>query len=68
MLKSEIERAVDSAFDKAHEKMQVVMEKELYPAVFANEYSHLRVKAVFNMQNAVIREAVKTVLSEILSE
>lgn len=68
MLKPEIDKAVDSAFDCALDKMHKFMERELYPSAFANEYSHLRVKAVFNMQNAVICEAVKTALSEILSE
>ena len=54
MLKPEIEKAVDSAFDSALDKMHKFMEKELYPSAFANEYSHLRVKAVFNMQNAYL--------------
>lgn len=68
MQKSEIEKIVDSAFDKALEDIRPAVNCELYPAAFANEYSWLRVKGVFDLQNAAIRKAVKEALSIIFND
>ena len=64
----EIEKIVDSTFDKAFESIRPAVNRELYPAAFANENSWLHVKSVFDLQNAAIRKAVKEALSAILSE
>ena len=68
MDKKKIEKIVDSAFDKALESIRPAVNRELYPGAFANEYSWLSVKNVFNLQNAAMRKAVKEALSIILSE
>ena len=44
MDRSKINSAVDSAFDSAFKNWSHQIEKELYPAAFADEYSWLRVK------------------------
>lgn len=64
----EIEKIVDSAFDKALDSIRPAVNSELYPAAFADEYSWLHVKSVFDLQNAAMRKAVKEALSNILSE
>lgn len=66
MDKSSIEKAVDKAFDESLQKIRPFVNKELYPAAFANEYSWLHVKSVFNHQNKAMREAMKMALCEIL--
>jgi len=66
MKKSEIERIVDASFNSALNEIQPYVNRELYPAAFANEYSWLRVKAVFDLQNKAMCAAVKNALSEIL--
>lgn len=68
MEKTEIEKIVDTAFDQAFSQIQSAVDKELYPAAFANEYSWLRVKKVFSLNNTAIRKAVKDALSAVLSE
>ncbi len=68
MKKAEIEKIVDTAFDQAFSKIQPVVDRELYPDAFANKYSWLRVKKVFDLNNAAIRSAVKDALSAVLSE
>ena len=68
MDKTSIEKAVDSAFDSSLEEIRPLINRELYPAAFANEYSWLKVKAVFDLQHSAIRKAVKRALSDLLSE
>ena len=68
MQKEEIEKIVDNAFDKALANIQPAVNMELYPAAFANEYSWLRVKSVFELNNVAMRNAVKDALVTILSE
>lgn len=68
MDKASIEKTVDAAFASCLEEIQPLINRELYPAAFANEYSWLRVKAVFNLQNEAISKALKKVLIEILVE
>lgn len=68
MTKSEIERIVDKSFAAALHEIQPCVNRELYPAAFANEYSWLRIKAVFDLQNSAMCTAVKNALSEILGD
>lgn len=68
MNRSEIEKIVDSSFDQALRAIRPRVDKELYPAAFANQYSWLRVKAVFDLQNQAMRAAVKDALSQLLAE
>ncbi len=68
MQKDKIERIVDCAFDKALAEIQVDVNRELYPAAFANEYSWLHVQKLFHLNNAAMRNAVKEALSEILGD
>ena len=68
MNRSEIEKIVDSSFDQALRAIRPRVDKELYPEAFANQYSWLRVKAVFDLQNQAMRAAVKDVLSQLLAE
>lgn len=68
MTKSEIERIVDASFKSALNEIQPSVNRELYPAAFANEYSWLRVKSVFDLQNRAMCTAVKNALSEILGD
>ena len=68
MQKSDVEKIVDVAFDKAFSEVAPAVSRELYPAAFANESSWLNVKRVFELNNAAIRNAVKEALSDILSE
>lgn len=68
MKKTDVEQIVDSAFDKALNAIMPLVNRELHPGAFANEYSWLRVKSVFDLQNAAIRDAVKESLSNILGE
>jgi len=66
--KAEIEKIVDSAFAKALSEIKPAIDRELYPAAFANEYSWLRVKCAFDLNNEAIRSAVKESLCAILSD
>lgn len=68
MNRQEIEKIVDTCFDRELGQIQQKVSMELYPAAFANECSWLRVKAVFELNNQAIREAVKTSLAEILNQ
>ena len=67
MEKNQIEKIVDSAFDKAFKEIQSSMNMELYPDAFANEYSYLRVKSALKLNNEAIRVAVKVSLVEVLA-
>jgi len=68
MQTAEIEKIVDSTFDKALREIQPKVNMELRPDAFANEYSWLRVKAVFDLNNSAIRKAVKDALVSILGD
>ena len=68
MNRQEIEKIVDTCFDRELAQIQQKVSMELYPAAFANEYSWLRVKAVFELNNQAIRKAVKASLAEILDQ
>lgn len=63
-----IEKTVDKCFDEALGQISGRVNMELYPDAFANEYSWLRVKAVFNLSNQAMRNAVRASLVELLSD
>lgn len=67
MNQNDIAKAVDLSFDKALSAIKPAIDRELYPAVFANEYSWLHVKAVFDLNNTAIRSAVKEALVALLA-
>ena len=68
MTKVDISKAVDTAFDSALDEIQGPVNMELYPDAFANEYSWLRVKRVFELQNVAMRKAVKIALTELFTD
>ena len=68
MDKEKINSVVDSAFDSSFENWSKQIERELYPAAFANEYSWSRVKNSMQVNNSFLKEALKHVLSELLCE
>lgn len=68
MKHEQINAAVDNAFDAALKAIQPRLERELYPAAFADSHSWLCVKNAIDLNNAAIRQAVKTALSELLPE
>ncbi len=67
MTKNDIEKAVDISFDKALSRIKPAINRELYPAAFADEYSWLRVQAALELNNAAIRSAVKEALVALLA-
>lgn len=68
MNKQEIEKIIDASFDAALSNIRNAVGMELYPAAFADEYSWLHVKAVFDLQNQAMRQAIKSALGELLAE
>lgn len=62
-----IEKTVDKCFDEAIGQISGRVNMELYPDAFANEYSWLRVKAVFDLSNQAMRNAVRASLVALLS-
>lgn len=66
MDRKKIEEIVDDCFDRELERIRCEVNRELYPAAFANEYSWLHVKALFDLNNQAMRRAVKSALAEIL--
>mgnify|MGYP001853006604 CR=1 FL=1 len=65
MDRSKINSAVDSAFDSAFKNWSHQIEKELYPAAFADEYSWLRVKNSVKINNEFLKAALKEALAEL---
>lgn len=63
-----INSVVDSAFDTAFSNWSNQIEKELYPSAFASEYSWLRVKNSFEINNKILKNALKQALSELLTD
>lgn len=65
MDKKEIEKIVDRSFNAAFSNWSNQIEKELYPAAFANEYSWIRVKDSIELNNQLLKESLKLTLIEI---
>lgn len=68
MTSDEINLIVDEAFDAAFSQWSKQIEKELYPAAFADQFSWLRVKGAISINNAALKNALKASLSRLLSE
>lgn len=68
MTSDEISAIIDESFDSAFSQWSKQIEKELYPAAFADQYSWLRVKGAMSVNNAALKKALKLSLSRLLSE
>ena len=66
--RSEIEKLVDESFEKAFNNIRAQVDRELCPNAFADQYSWLRVKTVFELQNQATCAAVRSALSQLLAE
>ncbi|WP_302626774.1 hypothetical protein [uncultured Eubacterium sp.] len=66
--KKDISQIIDTSFDKAFTLWSTQIERELYPAAFADEHSWLRVKNSIQLNNQLLKEALKLSLSEILKD
>lgn len=64
---SEIKKVVNTAFDRALSSIEPEVSMELRPDLFANEYTWLRVKNIFDLNNSAIRKAVTEALCTILN-
>ena len=65
---NKINSVVDTAFDNAFSNWSKQIEKELYPSAFADEYSWLRVKSSFEINNKFLKAALKQALCELLTD
>lgn len=68
MNNKDIEKIIDTSFDTAFSSWNKQIERELYPAAFANEYSWLRVKNSIKLNNLLLKEALKLSLIELLKD
>lgn len=68
MTDTEIKTIVEKCFDSSLNSFSQNIERELYPAAFADEYSWLRVKNAISINNALIKNAVSNALSELLAD
>ena len=68
MTSNEINEIVDKAFADAFSQWERNVEKELYPAAFADQYSWLRVKGAIAVNNSALKNAIKLSLSRLLSD
>lgn len=68
MEQEKINHVVDSVFDSAFKNWSSQIERELYPSAFANENSWLRVKNSINLNNRLLKESLKQILSELLCD
>lgn len=65
---NEINEIVDKAFAEAFSQWEQLIEKELYPAAFADQYSWLRVKGAISVNNVALKNAIKFSLSRLLAD
>lgn len=68
MDRDKISEIVDTAFDSTFSTWSKQIEKDLYPSAFADEYSWLRVKNSLKVNNLFLKNSLKQVLTEVLSE
>jgi hypothetical protein len=68
MTSENIEKSLNTAFDTAFSAWTVQIEKELYPAAFADEYSWQRVKAALAINNKFLKNALCETLKNVFSE
>ena len=68
MDRNKVNIIIDNAFDASFKSWNQQIDKELYPGAFADEYSWLRVKNSLKINNSLLKEALKSALSELLSD
>lgn len=69
MNKNGIDSAVDNAFSTLSDKYDSLIERHLYPAISDNpDYLWLRIKEAIAVNNDLLKEALKSSLSELLSD
>lgn len=68
MDRDKISEIVDTAFDSTFSTWSKQIEKDLYPSAFADEYSWLRVKNSLKVNNLFLKNSLKQILVEVLSE
>ena len=68
MNQKEIEDIVVSSFDEVFSNWKSKIEKELYPAAFANNSSWLRVKNAVMINNEYLQKAISTSLIKVIAE
>lgn len=68
MEQEKINHVVDSVFYSAFKNWSSQIERELYPSAFVNENSWLRVKNSINLNNRLLKESLKQILSELLCD
>ena len=68
MDRDKISEIVDTAFDSTFSTWSKQIEKDLYPSAFVDEYSWLRVKNSLNVNNLFLKNSLKQILIEVLSE
>lgn len=68
MDRDKISEIVDTAFDSTFSTWSKQIEKDLYPSAFVDEYSWLRVKNSLKVNNLFLKNSLKQILIEVLSE
>lgn len=68
MDRDKISEIVDTAFDSTFSTWSKQIEKDLYPSAFVDEYSWLRVKNTLKVNNLFLKNSLKQILIEVLSE
>lgn len=68
MTSTEIDEIIEKAFADAFAQWERNIEKELYPAAFADRYSWLRVKGAIAVNNTALKNALKISFSRLLSD
>lgn len=69
MDKNIVDSAVDNAFSTLSEKYDSSIERHLYPAISGDpDYLWLRIKEAIAANNNLLKEALKSSLSELLSD
>lgn len=63
-----IKQIVDDSFESIFSTWSEQIEHDLYPSAFANQYSWLKVKKSLDQNNRFLKEALKSVLIELLAE
>ena len=68
MKREQAAAAIDAAFSEAFKNWEATIERDLYPAAFADEYSWLRVKSAIARNNKCLKTAVTQAILNVLAE
>lgn len=69
MNNAEIVSMIDSAFSLASERFDKQVENHLFPGMFNEpEYAWLRIKAAFELNNSLLKTAIKDILEKALCD